>query len=563
AVKSLPGKKLEALGEKAGGLWGTAKDKFKPSKLGQKLKAGEEKLLEWKEKGKNRLQEIGNKFGLSSDKNKHKAIGEKIRNELKKKANKNETFEEFYARKTKECEALKNQYQPQLEKGINLDIKFKPVGEDKKDNDLDVTVRIAPNDYEIKFEIEGQQDHARFKKLLYKALEKVAAESYSGGKASSFSDDKKPIAQEDFSPEARARREAEEREKHAEIQSKEDEILKEKSKRIHEKISAAQRKYANACKAEFVPQNTFGVGSGEFFVETASNYYIVPKEEGITNYFYAIGGSKPGEVLDSIISTIGKLRYSEEEKEKDKAKISALKSGLSNPAKYLDILNFIKNPSLNNKGLNITIKNDYGKKKSTIALPSKISSKYSYESAPLPPNEAKDWYKTFPDRVTNDEISVTFIASLVAEPARWSVSHITNMLLLDKRSNLNNDSNVPPKQMTLKEKEKVAKGEYKSSEVYEHMSMTQTASDPHGDTAKKAVNKGVYSTDKDIETYPPNLNPIKNVTDRDFEAIKKNPSLVSGLEEYYRNNSGNEETTIINEFSKRIKEYLELSIKES
>jgi hypothetical protein len=138
--------------------------------------------LEGKQKGKNRLQEIGNKFGFSSDKNKHKAIGEKIRNELKKKANKNETFEEFYARKTKEGEALKNQYQPQLEKGINLDIKFKPVREDKKDNDLDVTVRIAPNDYEIKFEIDGQQDHARFKKLLYKALEKVAAESYSGGK---------------------------------------------------------------------------------------------------------------------------------------------------------------------------------------------------------------------------------------------------------------------------------------------------------------------------------------------------------------------------------------------
>jgi hypothetical protein len=360
---------------------------------------------------------------------------------------------------------------------------------------------------------------------------------------------------------AREPREAEEKEKHGEIRSKEDQILKDESKRIHEKISAAQRKYANACKAEFVPQNTFGVGSGDFFVETASNYYIVPKDEGITNYYYAIGPSTPRQVLEFISKKIGEVNYSESEKDKDQAKISALTSNLSRAATYLDILNFIKNPSLNNKGLNAMIKTKYGKEKTTIGLPFQISGKYSYDSAPLTPNEAKDWYKTFPNRVTNDEKSVTFIASLVAEPARWSVSHITNMLLLDKRSNLNDGSEAPEKQLNPKEKEKKESGNYESSGVYEHMSMTQTASDPHGDTAKKAINKGVYSTDKDIETDAPNL--IKKVTDRDFEAIKKNPSLVSGLEEYYRNNSGNEETTIINEFSKRIKEYLELSIKES
>ena len=45
---------------------------------------------------------------------------------------------------------------------------------------------------------------------------------------------------------------------------------------------------------------------------------------------------------------------------------------------------------------------------------------------------------------------------------------------------------------------------------------------------------------------------------RDFEAIQKNPSLVSGLEDSYKNNSENEETTIIDEFSERIKEYLKL-----
>jgi hypothetical protein len=224
---------------------------------------------------------------------------------------------------------------------------------------------------------------------------------------------------------------------------------------------------------------------------------------------------------------------------------------------YGKIISFIKNPTLRNKGILGNIKQKYGQQKSTIALPYKeVTSKYSYDSDPLTPNEAKEWYKTFPNRVTNDPKSVTFMAALVAEPARWSVSHITNMLLLDEGSNLSNESNVPPKQMNKGEKDKIAKGEYKRSGVYEHMSMTQSASDPYGDTAKKAVKPDGYSKDDDIETDAPNL--LKNVTDRDFEAIKKNPSLVSGLEEYYKNNSGNEETTIIDEFSKRIKEYLKL-----
>jgi hypothetical protein len=192
--------------------------------------------------------------------------------------------------------------------------------------------------------------------------------------------------------------------------------------------------------------------------------------------------------------------------------------------------------------------------KTTIALPVDVTNQYGYESNPLSPNEAKEWYKTFPAEVTSDKKSVTFIAALVAEPARWSVAHITNILLLDERSNLDDTSKAPEKQLNRQEQNKIAEGKYKSSQVYEHTSMTQTGSDPYGDTARKAINKGEYTKDKDIETNAPNL--IKNVTDRDFEAINRNPSLVSGLEEYYKNNLGNQETGIIDEFSKLIKNYL-------
>lgn len=87
AVKKWPGKKLEALGDKAGGLWGKAKDKFKPSKLGQKLggmwnsaknwgsekwdaakdKFKQSKLGQWWEAAKDKAGKIGNKLGFGKD----------------------------------------------------------------------------------------------------------------------------------------------------------------------------------------------------------------------------------------------------------------------------------------------------------------------------------------------------------------------------------------------------------------------------------------------------------------------------------------------------------------
>ena len=51
-------------------------------------------------------------------------------------------------RKEKEAQAkqIETKYSNKLEDGINLTIKFNDAVQDKKDNDLDFEVRIAPND---------------------------------------------------------------------------------------------------------------------------------------------------------------------------------------------------------------------------------------------------------------------------------------------------------------------------------------------------------------------------------------------------------------------------------
>ena len=94
------------------------------------------------------------------DKAKHKEIAGKIETKLKKnKAKDKEEFKDFHKRVEKQGEALEDQYQPQLKKGINLDVKFKSVKEDEKDGDMDVRVTIKPNNTENNFSLEANSDN--------------------------------------------------------------------------------------------------------------------------------------------------------------------------------------------------------------------------------------------------------------------------------------------------------------------------------------------------------------------------------------------------------------------
>jgi hypothetical protein len=88
----------------------------------------------------------------AKDKTKHKKIAKRIEEKLKKNGIKEkEEFKSFHQRKKKEGEVLENQYQPQLKKGINLDVKFKAFKEDEKDGDMDVRITIKPNNLDIGF----------------------------------------------------------------------------------------------------------------------------------------------------------------------------------------------------------------------------------------------------------------------------------------------------------------------------------------------------------------------------------------------------------------------------
>ncbi|MEQ3501061.1 DNA/RNA non-specific endonuclease [Tenacibaculum sp. SSH1-16] len=93
----------------------------------------------------------------AKDKAKHKKIVGKIEKKLGEKAKKGEPFDKFYARKKKEAKTLENKYQPQLKKGINLDIKFNALAKDKEDNDVDIKIKIAPNDTTGKVQAKGDE----------------------------------------------------------------------------------------------------------------------------------------------------------------------------------------------------------------------------------------------------------------------------------------------------------------------------------------------------------------------------------------------------------------------
>lgn len=126
-------------------------DKVKKWFGGKKAKPGDAKKI--KEENK-----TGEAEKLDpKDEKKHKEIADKIESKLKQsKIQEKEDFKDFHKRKQKEGEELEDKYQPQLKKGINLDVKFKSVQEDEKDGDMDIKIRIAPNTTEKNVEVGGK-----------------------------------------------------------------------------------------------------------------------------------------------------------------------------------------------------------------------------------------------------------------------------------------------------------------------------------------------------------------------------------------------------------------------
>ena len=111
-------------------------------------------------KGKKKGEKAGDEKTTSADKKKHKKITAQIKKALDKPPkSKPKTFDAYYNTKKKQALSLEDKYQPLLKKGINLDIKFKPIADDKKDKDIDVIIKIAPNDWTDTIQIETE--HAK------------------------------------------------------------------------------------------------------------------------------------------------------------------------------------------------------------------------------------------------------------------------------------------------------------------------------------------------------------------------------------------------------------------
>ena len=85
-----------------------------------------------------------------ADRKKHKKIAAEVKAQLQakgKSAEGVESFEAFYKLIQQEAGRLRKRYEPQLRKGIKIAIDLvNSVQQDKKDGDVDVKVRIAPND---------------------------------------------------------------------------------------------------------------------------------------------------------------------------------------------------------------------------------------------------------------------------------------------------------------------------------------------------------------------------------------------------------------------------------
>ena len=102
----------------------------------------------------------------NEDRKKHKIIGERIKDKLKKPSSKKtDSFEEFYREKTEKAKKLEKENQPKLKKGMKLNISFGSIEKEKKDNDLDIKIKIAPNNYEDDIELPSKVQSILGKKL--------------------------------------------------------------------------------------------------------------------------------------------------------------------------------------------------------------------------------------------------------------------------------------------------------------------------------------------------------------------------------------------------------------
>ncbi|MHC5753793.1 MAG: eCIS core domain-containing protein [Nostoc sp.] len=328
--------------------------------------------------------------------------------------------------------------------------------------------------------------------------------------------------------------------------------IKREGNKIHQELAKAQIAYSVASQAEFYPNNTFKVGGGDFFVCQVNNYYIVPTDKADKVYDYYLK-SASGDTYKQTRSLLQKrLKDLQEEKSKAERAISAIQENdkiadkhkaekIQNKEQLIQriqqdytaiesagdpniMLNICKEQIQNKKitGLNLSIK-------AKVGVPRELTSKYDYGSNAVSVKQAKEFYKNFPNSITGASNQETvFVASVVAEPSRHSVVHITNMLLLDERSEGFKDENET---------------------VFQHFSMSQAESDPNPSDIKT----------EELDSRLNHEGKREIVTSRDLSAVKeKNPKLYQDLRKIFEDHKAEKDESIVVKFSDAIIKYLEL-----
>ena len=537
-------------------------------------KAIDKLLLKAKKAAKKLLGKLGlgkkdknNKKEKSESEKKHEKIGKAVAKELEKKPTKEMSYEDLRVFKEKQAKNLEIKSNKKLEKSIKMTIIFKSPKEDKKDGDIDFHIRIAPNNYDLDGSVDNvTNDDQRFDKLLYDALKKLGAAYYKGfskeeirndtirgatarGTISRGRNPRGSYSTEDTSE----RTQATDQNLLKQARNEREAQIQQKGNKIHQELAKAQIAYSTASQAEFYPNNTFRVGAGYFFVCQMNNYYIVPNSAAQGQYkYFLMAGSKYKDAENELTKYKKKLEKDKEKYERNETKVrknitdqaklaqklkqienqktlvqEALKKtqialGSGNPE---IILNFMKEQINNGKISNLNLSS-----KAKVGVDRNLTRQYDYGRNPLEISEAQELYKTFPNNITHNKKHTIFIASVVAEPSRHSVAHITNMLLLDEKNKVPEDK--------------------KSENIYEHLPMTQGDSDPNPNASDKKP------SDPNLDSgHTPKI-----VTDRDLAAVKNNNSeLNQQLKLYFDSNKAQDDNDIVTEFANMIKKHLNLS----
>ncbi|MEH2037995.1 eCIS core domain-containing protein [Nostoc sp.] len=398
-------------------------------------------------------------------------------------------------------------------------------------------------------QVEHKINDERFDKLVYEALKQLGAKHYKGYTKSKYittdlynNQEANIRSQRPSSPakgeeaDIRSQRPSssaadvdstkaidQDKEVISKLQSEKQKEVRSLSNNIHQQLAKAQIAYSTASMAKYYPNNVFGVGNGKFFVEQAINYYIAPANEVGENYEY----------------------YDINELNKSPKQYKAL-------------------PKING-----IPKQSEGFK---IGSTNKVGTKYPYKKLEL--DSAKTKLKEFPNSITNDEESTLFIAAMLAEPSRYSVAHITNLLVLSN-SELGTDTNIFNKlSMTQQHSDPTggatdskARATTKLKELetnYPQVKSLLEAKSPKGASKEE---KEAFKQMKGLTLATSNLvtderigheDRPKIVTDRDLAAVKENSQLMGQLHQAFANHENIQDAQLIETFKTLISNHLQL-----